>query len=338
MKRKTLCRVVGDLIASLFKISHLKVQISIPLPRVIMLGIWTLFTVWVGSVYVVLATLLALVFLPLTRPYVLAFAVAYYGSRLVMPLRRSQYVCEWFVWANSPAYFAKQEVVREDTEPVAKQSKTMFAFHPHGVLCCGWSVNGAMNASWLDLKISWLAADVLFKLPFVSHVLSWGGSDTAAKPNFERLMKQGDNIALLPGGFEEATLFAKGEHRVYIKKRAGFIKYGLQCGYTVYPVYTFGEEETFYAVSWFLPLRLWLNRFQVPGVIPFGTWWCSYMPLRSAKLTTVVGKPIKLPRIDAPTREDVAKYHQVYMDALQGVFDRNKAKYATDPEATLHMY
>ncbi len=32
-------------------------------------------------------------------------------------------------------------------------------------------------------------------------------------------MQQGKNVALLPGGFQEATLYSYGKHRVYIKRR-----------------------------------------------------------------------------------------------------------------------
>ena len=55
-------------------------------------------------------------------------------------------------------------------------------------------------------------------------------------------MKKGKNVALVPGGFEEATLACKHENRLYIKKRKGFIKYALKHGTTLYPVFTFGEN------------------------------------------------------------------------------------------------
>jgi hypothetical protein len=40
-----------------------------------------------------------------------------------------------------------------------------------------------------------------------------------------KAMEEGKtSLALLPGGFQEATLCAKGKDRVYIKNRAGFVK------------------------------------------------------------------------------------------------------------------
>jgi len=62
--------------------------------------------------------------------------------------------------------------------------------------------------------------------------------------------------------FEEATLTAhgrsfllfknyfqnlkkKGKERVYIKKRKGFIKYALEFGYQIHPVYIFNENKLY---------------------------------------------------------------------------------------------
>ena len=53
------------------------------------------------------------------------------------------------------------------------------------------------------------------------------------------------DFGILPGGMEEVALYTKGRERVYLKKRAGFIKYALQHGYLVQPAYTFGESDMY---------------------------------------------------------------------------------------------
>ena len=40
----------------------------------------------------------------------------------------------------------------------------------------------------------------------------------------KELMSQDKNVAILPGGFEEATLYKRGKYRLYLNKRKGFIK------------------------------------------------------------------------------------------------------------------
>ena len=67
----------------------------------------------------------------------------------------------------------------------------------------------------------------------------------------------------------QATLYARGTHRVYIRRRKGFVKYALQHGYALTPIYTFGESETYHTFTGLLPLRLWINRFQIPAVLFF---------------------------------------------------------------------
>ena len=70
--------------------------------------------------------------------------------------------------------------------------------------------------------------------------------------------EKGENLALSPGGFEEATITGRLD-RVYIKKRTGFIKLCLKYGYSVVPVYVFGENRLFSNVQGWWKLRLWLN-------------------------------------------------------------------------------
>ena len=55
----------------------------------------------------------------------------------------------------------------------------------------------------------------------------------------------------------------------------------------------------------------------------------------------MVGQPhrlaIDLPKIDEPTKEDVDKWHKVYCDALQALFDKHKAE-AGRADRVLEMY
>lgn len=110
------------------------------------------------------------------------------------------------------------------------------------------------------------------------------------------------NVSIIPGGFEEATLYQRGKHRLYLKKRFGFIKIALQHGYNVHPVYTFGEEYTYHAFPYLQWFRLQLNRFKIPGTLFFGDAMCFYLPRNDVDLITVVGKPLRFPASNAPQR------------------------------------
>ena len=57
------------------------------------------------------------------------------------------------------------------------------------------------------------------------------------------MMKRGENLALIPGGFEEASITSSDKITIFIRK--GFIKFALKYGYNLYPTITFGEEKAF---------------------------------------------------------------------------------------------
>ncbi|TYZ62101.1 hypothetical protein PybrP1_000913 [[Pythium] brassicae (nom. inval.)] len=224
-------------------------------------------------------------------------------------------------------------------EPALKpDDKALFAFHPHGILACGFGMNGVHGRAFTETNTRWLVAENLFWFPGMRELLHWMDSDSVQRETFVALMARGQNLAFLPGGFEDATLFRRGRHRVFLNNRFGFIKLALQYGYKIYPVYTFGEELTYTALPHLLPLRLKLNAFRVPAALFIGSPWCFFMPRSDADLVTVVGNPLQLPTIPAPTTADVQQYHALYVRALQALFDKFKGTYAADPDATLEVY
>lgn len=103
-------------------------------------------------------------------------------------------------------------------------------------------------------------------------------------------------------------------------------------------MYTFGEEHTFDALPYFLHFRLKLNALKVPAALFVGSPWCFFMPRSSVDIVTVVGKPLELPTIKHPTKREVKTFHAMYVSALQALFEKHKAKYCVDPDATLELY
>ncbi|GMF23220.1 unnamed protein product [Phytophthora lilii] len=234
---------------------------------------------------------------------------------------------------------ASKAVAENDLSPVVRPGeRELFAFHPHGVLSCGWSFGGVHHMSFEQADARWLVAESLFYFPVMRELVNWMDFSSAEKKSFRSILLTGQSACLMPGGFEEATLYKRGKHRVYIKKRFGFIKLALQHGYKVHPVYTFGEEYAYHTFPYLLKLRLKLNEFKMPGVLFFGHPACFYLPRADVDLITVVGKPLILPLIEHPTKEDVRKYHELYVKSLQELFDRHKGVYAVDPEAKLEIY
>jgi len=218
-------------------------------------------------------------------------------------------------------------------------SKSLLAWHPHGILCGGFSWHGAWNPELRKEKqpvflISW----ALRNAPLFKYFCDCNGWIRAAsKENVVEWMSKSKNIALLPGGFEEATLYRRGKHRVYIKKRTGFVKYALQYGYTIHPVYSFGEETTYSSFPYFVEARLWLNKMKIPAVLFWGRTFIPILP-KPGKFLTVFGDGIRLPQIEKPSREDVSKWHGVYISKLKDLFEEYRVKFPDYNNAVLEVY
>lgn len=111
--------------------------------------------------------------------------------------------------------------------------------------------------------------------PIAGIPLKMYGIQGANPANFRKLLENGECVGILPGGFEEATITSPKENRIFITKRKGFIYYALKYGTPIYPVFVFGENTLFHTIDWFLPLRIWLNKFKMAGTI----FWSRFLTI-----------------------------------------------------------
>ncbi|CAM9481934.1 unnamed protein product [Chrysoparadoxa australica] len=197
----------------------------------------------------------------------------------------------------------------EERLPVSeKGEKTLCLYHPHGVMCWGFLMNGGIREEFEPAR--GLCATPLFHAPLMRwFLMEWTGCGGPVNKEFvTRQFKEGRLFGYYPGGFEEATISKQGTDRVYIMNRKGWVKYALQYGYKVVPIYTFGEDSLYYNCQLFLKARLMLNKFSFPGVMPFGAFWNPLVP-RRGRINTVFGKQLQFPQIDQPTTAQVDEWH-----------------------------
>ena len=142
----------------------------------------------------------------------------------------------------------------------------MFGFHPHGVLSISILVFMNYKKGSLSRMVG-MASRFMLSVPIVGIILRLWGIQGVHQANMKRLLKKGQSIGLVPGGFEEATITVQNQLRVFIKERKGFIKYALQHNYTIYPVLSLSEHKFFSTFPYLLKLRLWLNKFKIPAVL-----------------------------------------------------------------------
>eukprot|EP00573_Skeletonema_grethae_P002814 CAMPEP_0201689116 /NCGR_PEP_ID=MMETSP0578-20130828/2756_1 /ASSEMBLY_ACC=CAM_ASM_000663 /TAXON_ID=267565 /ORGANISM="Skeletonema grethea, Strain CCMP 1804" /LENGTH=84 /DNA_ID=CAMNT_0048173643 /DNA_START=717 /DNA_END=968 /DNA_ORIENTATION=- len=67
-----------------------------------------------------------------------------------------------------------------------------------------------------------------------------------------------------------------------------------------------------------------MNRFGIPTIIVWGRWFFPLLPKKGVKIYIVVGKPIILPKLENPTKEDVATWHKKYIGELKRIYDEYK--------------
>lgn len=239
-----------------------------------------------------------------------------------------------FLTKYHPLYYNGVSIVFEGGNDVPSSDpdhrQTFFAVHPHGAYCIGWALlyhNPVMRG------VRFCFAPALYASPMFrifSRMANKPGS--ASRSAMDLYLKKGEDVALPPGGFEEATLTSTTQDRVFIKRRYGFVRLCLKYGVAIRPVYVFGEGRLFSNVQGLWNLRLALNRFGVPTILVWGRWFCPFLPKKGVKLHIVIGRPLNLPKIESPTKDEVALWHGKYIVELKRIYEEHKEA-AYGPEA-----
>ena len=263
----------------------------------------------------------------------LVISVAY------LPFDKKSVMIRDFMRQFHERYYEKFSIDFEQNP--SSNPKTFYAVHPHGIYCMGWSI---LFLHPLMEKVKFCFSPVLYTSPYFRLLTEMTGNPGSAdKSSLMKFMmssstddkctnnnkkKNNGSIALPPGGFEEATISCTTQDRVYIKKRTGFIKLCLKYGYSVSPVYVFGENQLYYNLQGFWGTRLKLNRLGLPAILPFGNIFLPFLlPRYKKSLHIVVGKPLSLPHIPNPTLEQVQHHHQQYQIALQKLFETHAPRF-----------
>ena len=236
--------------------------------------------------------------------------------------RISNYV-QRFVDTYHPSYYNGVSICFEGGEvPSSQHRQTFFAVHPHGAFCIGWAL---LFTSSIMHGVRFCFAPSLFASPFFRlFSRSVGRPGSAARSAMEDYLKNGEDVALPPGGFEEATLTCTTQDRVFIKKRYGFVRLCLKYGVAIRPVYVFGEGRLFGNVQGMWKTRLALNRWGIPTILVWGSWFFPLLPKKGVNLHIVVGKPLIVPKVDNPTKEEVIAWHEKYITELKRIYEEYK--------------
>lgn len=171
------------------------------------------------------------------------------------------------------------------------------------------------------------------------------GASAVTKDSFlnilEKRPKSGEVAVVVVGGAAESLEAERNKYKLILRDRKGFIRMAMRTGSSLVPVFSFGENDLFNQ----LPnpknsgIRKLQDKMKKITAIGFPAWWGRGIFSEKSfgivafnrPVNTVVGKPIRVEKMDSPTDEDVDKLHQIYIMEVTSLFDEHKAKYCEQP-------
>ncbi|XP_044129791.1 diacylglycerol O-acyltransferase 2-like [Bufo gargarizans] len=266
--------------------------------------------------------------------------------------RRSTWFRNWTAWRYFRDYFPIRLVKTHNLLPSCNY---IFGYHPHGVMALGFFCNFGTEATGVSKKFpgikpypTTLAGN--FRMPVVREYLMSAGHCSVSRQSIDDILSKngtGNAVVIVIGGTAECLECKPGKNYVTLKHRKGFVKIALQHGANLVPVYSFGENKAYKQIlfeedSW----GLWLQRkFQKRiGFAPCLFYGCGFFSADSwgfvpypTPITTVVGEPIAVPKIEQPTQKDVDLYHGMYLTSLQKLFDKYKTEFGLSESDVLEI-
>ena len=251
----------------------------------------------------------------------------------------------WLLWFLPStkyvrSYFNMKLVKTADLPPTTNY---IFAVHPH----TPWAIGGihtltndleSANKLFPNVYRHFVAKPGHFIAPWLREYCYAKGSVSATRESIDYMLSQppsgGKSKAIMiyvGSGLETYHAQRERTMRLLMKKSFGFVRMGLKHGSDLVPVITFGENDIYTRVTW--PPMVMLEKLIYKTTSKFGSGFAFFygrygtlVPYRSP-ITTIVGKPIpvtKWSESEEPSREAIAKLHEIYCDELRKLYDDHK--------------
>ncbi|XP_056450550.1 diacylglycerol O-acyltransferase 2 isoform X1 [Gadus chalcogrammus] len=266
--------------------------------------------------------------------------------------RRSSWVRNWTVWTYFRDYFPVRLIKTHDLLP---SRNYIFGYHPHGIFCFGAFCNFGTEATSFSKKFPGIKPSLAtlagnFRFPVLRDYLMSGGICPVNKNSIDYLLTcngTGNAVVIVVGGAAESLECAPGKNSVTLSRRKGFVRLALEKGSDLVPVYSFGENDAYQQIiyeegSWW---RLVQRKMQkIVGFAPCLFHGCSFFSAETwgivpycKPITTVVGEPISVPKVEEPTPDVVDQYHAMYIKSLQCLFDKYKTQFGLKESDVLEI-
>ncbi|XP_035144707.1 acyl-CoA wax alcohol acyltransferase 2 [Callithrix jacchus] len=255
--------------------------------------------------------------------------------------RRFNCVRNWCLWKHYCDYFPLKLLKTHDISP---NRNYILVCHPHGILAHTWfghfsSEGSGFSKTFPGITPYILTLGAFFWMPFFRDYLMATGACSVSESSMDFLLTHkgtGNMLVVVVGGLAECRYSLPGSSTLFLKNRSGFVRIALQHGVALIPTYAFGETDL-YDQHIFTPGGF-VNRFQMWFRSMVHVYPCAFYGRGFTKnsrgllpyalpVTTIVGEPLQMPKIENPSREIVAKYHALYIEALCKLFDQHKTKF-----------
>jgi 2-acylglycerol O-acyltransferase 2 len=149
--------------------------------------------------------------------------IIYYSVRFFFPAKKWDWIRIILNCDDTPYCRSAKIILDEGASVPLPNTKTLVSVAPHGILTLGWTYI-ISSKLYFNSGTKWLVAPAMMKLPFIGDIMRWTSCYSCDSNSMRKIMETGCNIGLIPGGFQEATLYQRKKFRVYFENRKGFIK------------------------------------------------------------------------------------------------------------------
>ncbi|KJZ79071.1 hypothetical protein HIM_01222 [Hirsutella minnesotensis 3608] len=294
---------------------------------------------------------------PILVPYLihLSFSTAAIDGKLSYRSERLRSLPLWKLFAS---YFPMRLHKTHDLPP---NRKYIMGYHPHGIISHGAWAAFATNALGFADKFPGITNSLLtlesnFRLPFYRDWILAMGIRSVSKESIRNTLShggpnndgQGRAVTIVVGGARESLESQPGSMRLILKGRKGFVKMALRTGADLVPVIGFGETDLYdqlspkthpmvHKIQMFV---LKVFKFTIPALHGRGllNYDVGLLPYRRP-VNIVVGKPIEVDQSygDQPAQEDVDRYHEMYVEEVERLFEAYKDQFANGKTPKLQI-
>ncbi|KAJ3695657.1 hypothetical protein LUZ60_001034 [Juncus effusus] len=284
---------------------------------------------WMGMIqFNCILVVSSLLFLPLRLSILVLAVLAIFA---VIPLNSKSHFgrkISRFISKYAYGYFPIT-VHLEDEQAFDPAQAYVFGFEPHTIFALGaWALTDRAGLIPLP-KIKFLAASIVFHIPFLRQIWTWLGLVPVSKKSFYKNLAAGCSCITVPGGMQEMLHLDHNSEVAFLKSRKGFVKIAIETGCPLVPVFSFGQSQ---AYKWWKPSgKIFYKIYKIihyPVIISWGRFGTP-IPFR-VPMNIVIGKPIHVTKNTAPSIDEVNEVHAKFVAAMQELFEKNKTRFGSE--------